>query len=112
MPDYRTMFDRDYISHFDLDGKEVTVKIVSVKAGELTANGGKKTKKPVIYFEGAERGLALNKTNSKTIAGLYGNKTEDWIGKRITMFTTTTSFGGEVMDCIRIKPQIPAEASK
>lgn len=112
MPDYRTMFDRDYISHFDLDGKEVTVTISRVAAGELTANGGKKTKKPVVFFEGAEKGLALNKTNGKTIAGLYGTKTEDWIGKRITMFTTTTSFGSEVMDCIRIKPGIPPAESK
>lgn len=108
MPDYRALYDRDYICHFDLEGREVTVEIREVKAGELAVQGtSRKTKKPVVYFVGKEKGLALNKTNGKTIAALYGNRTEDWTGKKITMFATTTAFGGDTVECIRIKPGIP-----
>lgn len=107
MPDYRTMFDSDYLFAFHLAGREHTLKIQSVKGGELTGQGGKKAKKPVVYFEGKEKGLALNKTNGKAIASMYGNNTDKWIGKLVTIWPTTTQFGGATVDCIRVKPQVP-----
>jgi hypothetical protein len=108
MTDYRTLYSKDYVAAYDLGGKDVTVTITKVIAGDLTDNKGKKTKKPLVYFEGAEKALVLNATNGKTIAGMYGNICEDWIGKRITMFPTTTDVGGETKECIRVRPKIPA----
>lgn len=111
MTDYRTLYSKDYVAAYDLGGKDVTVTIARVVAGELTDNKGKKAKKPLVYFEGAEKALVLNATNGKTIATMYGNQCEDWIGKRITMFPTTTDVGGETKECIRVRPGIPkAEA--
>lgn len=110
--DYRTMFDRDYIGHFDLMGKDVTVTISKVLGGELTAIGGRKSKKPIVYFNGKEKGLICNKTNSKTIAAMYGNYVESWVGKRITLYVSTTRNpdGGGEIECIRIRPQVPKAA--
>lgn len=107
MADFRSMYDRDYIYAFDLGGRDVTARIARVEAGTLTGSGGRKTKKPVVYFEGKEKGLALCKTNAKTIAALYGNDTDKWVGRSITLFPTTTQFGSETVDCIRIRPSIP-----
>lgn len=107
--DYRSMFDRDYIGAWDLGGKDVTVTISDVKAGELTGSGGKKAKKPVIYFEGKEKAMACNKTNGKVIAGMYGTDTRKWVGRKIVIYPTTTTFGSEQMECIRVRPQIPTE---
>jgi hypothetical protein len=107
MADYRSMFDRDYIGAWDLGGKDVTVTIASVAAGELVGNGGKKAKKPIVKFEGKEKGFALNKTNGKIIAGMYGTDTTAWIGKRITIYPTETTFGSEQMECIRVRPVVP-----
>lgn len=115
MPHWKSYMDRDYIFAFDLNGKDVIVTIAKVVAGELTGQGGRKSKKPVLFFEGKERGLALNATNSKAIAALYGNYTEKWIGKRITLYPTTTQMGGETVECIRVRPTAPngsARASK
>ena len=109
--DYRTLFDRDYIGHFDLPaGRDVVVKISRVVAGQLTAQGGRKSKKPIIYFEGKEKGMIANKTNSKTIAALYGNMVESWVGKEIALYVSTTRSpeGGDDVPCIRIRPQAPA----
>lgn len=113
MGDYRKMFDRDYLGHFDLDGKDVTVEINKVVAGELTAMGGRKSKKPILYFSGKEKGLIANKTNCRTIAALYGNNTDDWVGKRITLYVSTTRNpdGGGETECIRIRPKAPAGKS-
>lgn len=106
--DYRKMFDREFIFSYDLDGRDVTLTIAKVVAGELTGTGGKKTKKPIVFFEGKDRGLGLCKTNAKTIATLYGTSdTREWVGKRITIYPTKTMFGGNEVDCIRVRPTIP-----
>jgi hypothetical protein len=120
MPDYRTMYDRNFLYAFDLrtkDGKprDVTVEIARVDAGELQSPGTtKKTHKPVVFFKGREQGpgLALNKTNGKQIAALYGNDTEKWIGRAVTLYPTTTKFGRDTVECIRIKPSIPRGAAE
>ena len=107
MPDYRTMYDKEFVYAYDLDGKDVTLTIERVAVGELVGTSGKKAKKPVVYFRGTPKGLALCVTNGKTIATLYGNKTEEWIGKRITIYPTKTTFGGAEVECIRVRPVVP-----
>lgn len=112
MPDYRSMFDRDYLAAFDLGGRDVTVTIARVEGKELTGSGGRKTKKPVVYFDGKEKGFTCNKTNGKVIAALYGNDTAAWVGKRITLYPTTTSMGGETVDCIRVRNRVPSDKAE
>lgn len=112
MPHWKSMLDRDYIYAFDLQGRDVTVTIDRVVAGTLVGDGGRKSKKPVCYFVGKEKPLALNSTNCKTIAALYGNDVENWKGKRITLYPTVTQFGGEERECIRVRPQAPTGKGK
>lgn len=112
MTHWKSMMDRDFIYAFDLGGKDVTVTIASVKAGQLTGQGGRKAKKPVIYFAGKEKGLAANATNCKVIAKMYGNDIEEWTGKRITLYATTTEMNGETVECIRVRPRIPSGTNK
>ena len=114
MPHWKSMMDREYIFYFDLDGKDRTLTIDRVVAGELVGEGGRKSKKPLCYFKEVKSGkpLALNSTNSRTIAGMYGDNTDDWPGKRVTLFPTKTQMGGEERGCIRIRPRIPPAAGK
>lgn len=109
--DYRTLFDRDYIGAFDLQGRDVVVTISKVIGGELTAMGGRKSKKPILYFENKDKGMIMNKTNSKTVAAMFGNFVETWVGKRITLFVGMTrdpSTGGDI-ECLRVRPVTPPE---
>ncbi len=108
MSDYRAMFDRDYIKSFDLEGRDVTITISKVVAGELVSEGNKKSKAPIISIEGKDKRFVCNKTNGKIIAGMYGNKVAAWVGKRITIFPTTTKFGRDTVECIRVRPTIPS----
>lgn len=103
------MTDREYLFAFDLQSKDVTLTIEKVTAGELTALGGRKTKKPLCFFvEGrTKKPLALNSTNCKVIAALYGNDTDLWVGKRITIYPTTTTMAGDTVECIRVRPTVP-----
>jgi hypothetical protein len=86
----------------------VTIKRVTV---EELGSGAKKDTKPVLYFQEADKGLACNKTNSSTIAKLYGDDTDDWIGKRIILFSTDVEFGGEMTRAIRVRAKSPLAAA-
>jgi len=102
--DVRTLYDKEYLYAFDLQGKDVTVVIESVKGGTLVGTGGKSNKKPVMRFKGKEKALALNITNARIIAALYGGFDANlWIGKAITLYPTTTTFGSQTVECIRIR---------
>lgn len=109
MPDYRSMYDNKYIYAFDLKGKDVTLTIKAVKAEKLRNAQKGEEKKPAIWFKEShdDRGLVLCKTNAKIIATLYGNDTENWVGKRITLYPAKVDAFGQTVDAVRIRPQIP-----
>lgn len=108
---YRRMYDdSEMLYAYDLEaagGRDVTVVIEKVWGGELMGEKGRKSKKPFVKFEGREKKLALNKTNGKAIATMYGPDTSKWEGKPIAIYATTTEFNGEQRECIRVRPQRP-----
>lgn len=112
--DYRSLYDRDYLGSWDIpENRDAVVTIENVIGGELTAIGGKKSKKPIISFTGKEKKFICNKTNAKAIAAMYGNHVEKWVGKRIALYVSTTrdpGTGGDIA-CLRVRPQVPAPTS-
>lgn len=108
MTHWRSFFDSKYLGSWDLpEGRDVPVTISRVEAGTLTSQGGRTDKKPIVYFVGKEKGLALNKTNAKCIAGIYGHDTAKWTGKPIALYVTQTSSPEGVVACIRVRPTPP-----
>lgn len=115
MTDFRSMYDSKFLYAFDLKGRDVTATIASVKKIKIK-NADKTENKPVVYFkeskEDPPRGLVLCKTNARTIAAMYGNEIEGWIGKRITLFPTMVDAFGKPTEAIRIKPMMPSKSAK
>jgi len=109
---WKSMQDRDYLGNFDLpDGRDVVAKIVRVEKKKVRSK--KKADgehKPCVYFEGKEKGLLCNATNGNTIANMYGPFVEDWVGKYIALYVTTTSSPDGTVPCIRIRPTSPKAA--
>jgi hypothetical protein len=101
-------FPSNYIGAADLKGKDVTLTIADVKFDELMLVGGRKQTKPVMSFEKTPKLFVVNKTNGKTIAGLYGGEMRAWAGKRITLYPTKTKCGRETVDCVRVRETAPA----
>ena len=94
-------FPSKFLKASDLDDQTVTVKIADVKIEQVGQN---QETKPVAYFEGKKKGLVLNKTNSRKIAQIAGSpETEDWVGVEVAIYPTETEFGGESVECIRVK---------
>ena len=89
------IYPSKYLKESDLRGRDATVTIRSV---EITKIG--EEKKPVAFFEGKEKGLVLNKTLLNVIAKVVDSKdTDNWIGKRITLYPTETEYRGDVVPC-------------
>ena len=108
-------YPSDYLKAADIGDATPTVIIVSAEL-ETVGQGAKAEQKLVLGFKGKEKRLVLNKTNSNTIAALYGDETDDWLGKPITLVTREIEYDGKVAPAIRVsakKPNLPtASAAK
>jgi hypothetical protein len=112
MADIRDAFPSKYLKASDLKGRQVTVSIDRV---EYEPVGQDRQMKPILYFEGKEKGLVLNKTNCNAIIAITESPdTDDWRSASILIYPTETAFGGEQVECIRIKraPKAAAAAKK
>jgi len=104
------MFPKDYVTAPELKGRDATVTIKAIWKERLQRKGKPKDKDDVVMsFEETPKKFVCNRTNADTIVSLYGTEGKEWVGKRITLFPTTTTFGRETVDCIRIRPVVPAE---
>lgn len=94
-------------SHNLNPGEELIVEIKSVSAeGTIKNKKGKEETVPIIEFTNAPP-MVLNVTNTKTIASLYGESYEGWIGKSIQLFVTEVSAFGEKVNALRVRGIIP-----
>lgn len=95
-------FPSNYLKAADLGGRTIRAKINIVRSEDI---GG--DQKLVIYFQGKEKGLVLNKTNSTTIAMAFGDETDNWTDAPIELFPQAVPFNGQMVPAIRVR--IPPE---
>lgn len=101
------MMEQRYLGAWDFP-RDITATISKVEGVKLEGTAViKANKKPVISFKNADKQLVVNATIGKTIAGMYGPNTDDWVGKRITLYATTCKLKGETVECVRVRPNIP-----
>ena len=101
MPNINDAFPSQFLKASDLKGMEVTVAIDRV---DYEPVGRDKEMKAVLYFQGKAKGLVLNKTNATKIVQLTASPvTEEWEGFKLKLYPTETQYGGDTVDCIRIK---------
>jgi hypothetical protein len=104
------IFKSDYLKADDLGDGDMPVTITKVEAKEFDSDG-KKDWKAVLHFKETEKSLVANKTNCQTIADLHGDETDDWAGKRITLYATEVEFGGKTMLGIRVRLRTPTNGA-
>ena len=88
----------------DLEGQE---QVVTIKDVDFEKVGEEREEKGVIFYREHKRGMVLNRTNLLRIIALHGDETDDWKGKRITLYPSEADFGGRTVPCIRVKEQVP-----
>ena len=86
-----------YLSSEDLNGRNVTVTISGLKMELLKDRNGQQMAKPILYFQGAKKGLVINKTNLKKLWSVLGSKDSNkWLGKKIDLHAVPVQFGEEI----------------
>lgn len=111
--DYGLGFLGEYITAAELVGKTPTLtinkvvleKVESLKIVDSEEGGGKMKDRIVIYFRESKsgRGWLLNRTNAEALKAMWGRETNDWIGKRVTLFAQQVRVGRKMEPGIRVK---------
>jgi len=101
------LFPSKYLKAADLDG-DVEVTIRNVGKEDFKDDDGVIKPKGVCYFEEGELGLLCNKTNWKALVRMFGDESDNWAGKTITLTVMDVPFKDEMVPAIRVKvPRSP-----
>lgn len=92
-------FPSDYLKAADLQGRNARVIMSHVEMRDVGDDH-----KPVLFFQGKEKGVVLNKTNGNNIAAAYGDDTDEWAGKEVILYEAMVDYQGRSVAAIRIRP--------
>ncbi len=95
--------DTDYFGGQDLPNLQakITVTIKNYSIENIRTQSGT-TKKGVLHFSEDVKPWIVNKTKLKPIVNKYGFETDNWIGKKITLyFDPLVKFGKDVTGGVR-----------
>lgn len=99
---YSEMYPGRFLKADMLKGKKVTVTILKIMGEDLIGENNKAKSEWIVKIKERPLELVLNKTNGYCIMRMFGSDPHAWLEKRITIYPTTTKFGRETLDCIRI----------
>lgn len=102
LPDtWSELFPNRFIHADLLKGKKITLTIKNLDMEVMESDKGNKSA-VVAYFVESPLQLGTNKTNGYCLKRMFGSNPRAWIGRKITIFPTTTRFGSDTVECIRI----------
>lgn len=100
----QTAFPSKYLKAADLGKARPVVTIAKVAMEDVGDDH-----RPVVYFQGKDRTLVLNKTNANMIEEIAGTpETDSWRGVAIVLYASKTDYGGKRVDCIRVDTPPPS----
>lgn len=92
----------------DLAGREHTVVLDGYEVVEFKRDDGSPDPKVAWSLRSRQKRFVANKTNTRTIAAVYGDDLDDWIGKEVVLYPTKVDFAGKQVDAIRVRIPLPA----
>ena len=90
-------FPSSFLKAEDLGGKIVEVKLTAVNYEKVGEDF-----KLVCDLQGKNKKLVLNKTNALMIASAFGDETDEWVGKIISLHSEKVAFQGKIVDALRV----------
>ena len=113
-------YPSQYLKARDFKGKDVTLTFSRITRDEVVSKEGKKQKAIAFFKELREHSEATGEEEKRFIMpitvlrqvakALSEPESQNWIGKRVTLFPTTCSGkAGETVDCIRAREVAPKE---
>ncbi len=106
---WKQLVNLDYIGAYSLQGQDLTVEIVKVEVKRVKGENGKEEDCTVASLKG-QKPFIVNRTNAKIITKIHSSPyIQDWEGKKITLYPTTTKVAGETVECLRVRPIAPKQ---
>jgi hypothetical protein len=103
------MTSSKYMRATDVVGSSFTAHIVRIE--QETMRDG--TEKLVAYFKGHQKGIVLNATKGKVLAGMAKSKfRRDWVGLEVHVSGGTAELGGEEVPSIKFSGPTRAAVSE
>jgi len=115
---WKKLVNPNYMGAYSMpsDGSDVILTIDRVVNEPIKGEKGREDHVLVCYFKEKtfswsnepSKPMILNRTNSKTITNIYKTPyIEDWIGKKIQVFTDVVDMKGDKVDGLRIRLKVP-----
>jgi hypothetical protein len=102
-------FPSKYLKSEDIGDRTVRVIMDYVEICDV----GDGEHKPVLYFQGKEKGMVLNVTNANAVSAIYGDETSDWSGQELVVYVDkNVNFKGKRVDGLRVRPPLPKEVER
>lgn len=111
MGSWKEQYPSKYLKAADLGDSNLTGTIVACNI-ERVGQGSNAEDRLVLEFrESSLKPLVLNKTNCEAIEKITGtDDTEAWIGRKVTLYASETTFQGRTVSCVRVKaPKAPSK---
>lgn len=105
--DYDELFPGRFLKSGQFKGRDVTLTVKGIRIEKLPQEKGGDRAKGIVSFAETELEWVLNRTNGECVKAMFGRNTDEWIGKKITLWPApfVSSFGdsGEGDTCIRVR---------
>jgi hypothetical protein len=99
-------FPSKWLKAADVPPTGVDATITRVEQEEVDYGDGPKLAVNVTFAE-MHKPLGLNATNWDSIESLHGKDTDEWIGKKVRLYSTKTrNPQGATVPCVRIMPSV------
>jgi hypothetical protein len=100
MPDFSDSYGGRFLNASHVT-KPFVAAVVTVEAIEVEE--GKKPK-PVLFLEGVDRGVVLNKTRYDAMSDITGSPdTDDWCGRKVLVKRGSTNYAGKKVACVELE---------
>jgi len=104
--DINNSFPSNYLKAADLQNRTIKATIRTVIEEKMGSDI-----RPVLYFQGKDKGMVLNKTNAMTIAQMFGPETDAWAGGVVEIFPAFVDYQGKQVQGLRIRVPMQAPAA-
>ena len=98
------LYPSKYLKSDDLGNARITLQVATIKLEEVAEN---EPAKPVMFFNGKDKGMVLNKTNALLCAHCWGQDTDQWAGQWLDLFVEPKMFQGKVVNGLSVAPKLP-----
>ena len=97
-----------YLEGLMIKDKPVTLTIKKIDI-EQVSNGKTTENKVIVHFQESDKLYIPNKTSAKQIVTFFGGETDDWIGKRVTLYAEFGKWFGKEGWAVRVSEKLPSQ---